>query len=307
MKKIVISEFMNIEAVESLRSNYEVVFDATLVDDPERLKRELNNAHALIVRNRTQVTAELLNLAPHMKVVGRLGVGLDNISLDECKKRAITVIPATGSNDRSVAEYVIGSALILLRNAFVSSELTANGEWPRNKMIGQELSGKVFGFLGFGAIARETARIAGVFNCPLMAHDPFVDQSIFTKQQCENVSLTKLFSSADIISIHLPLTDNTKNLVNRDLLEKMKSTACLINTSRGGIVNELALIDLLRNKKILGAALDVFEHEPIVGEKAKPFAQVRNLLCSPHIAGVTEESNVRVSAMIAKEVAISLG
>ena len=306
MKKIVISEFMDEAAVDMLRQSFSVEYHPQLVDSTDSFYQALADADALIVRNRTIVDGSLLDRAPKVRAVGRLGVGLDNISLDECKMRSVKVIPATGCNDRSVAEYVIGCSMILIRQAYTSSARTVAGEWPRAEMIGQELSGKTFGFVGFGAIARETARIAKVFDCPIIGYDPFVSDDVFVEQNCTRKTLPELFIDADVISVHVPLNDSTRSMINCDTLGKMKKTAILINSARGGVVDEPALCQALKDGTIAGCALDVFASEPIEGDKALPFSGVPNLLLTPHIAGVTKESNVRVSAYIAQEIAKAL-
>ena len=297
---------MDQAAVDSIKGKHEIVFDATLVDKQEELVSELKSATGLIVRNRTIVNAKLLDHAPDLKVVGRLGVGLDNISLPECEKRGIRVIPATGCNDQSVAEYVICCAMLLLRKAYLSSDLTVAGKWPRSDMIGFELAGKVFGFIGWGAIAKETALRAKAFNCPMIAYDPYVSDDDPSWGDCRKVSLEELFKTADVISLHVPLNAGTKNLINAESIAQMKKTSIIINAARGGVVDEHALVARLKEKAIHGAAIDVFEQEPIVGERAALFQGVDNLLLTPHIAGVTAESNVRVSAMIATEVSNEL-
>lgn len=306
MKKIVISEFMDEKAVDSIRDTHKIVYSPTLVDRMDELLVELKDADGLIVRNRTLVTAELLDKSPQVKVVGRLGVGLDNISLDECAKRDIKVFPATGCNDQSVAEYVMCCAMMLIRKAYLSSSLTASGSWPRSEMIGCELAGKTFGFVGWGAIARETASRVRAFGCPMIGYDPFIEVDDKRWQDCKPVSLDELFKQSDIISLHVPLNKETKNLVNSDTIAMMKKSAVLINAARGGVVDEPALIEALRAGSIQGAALDVFAQEPIVDEKSKIFKDVENLILTPHIAGVTAESNVRVSAMIARVVSEAL-
>ena len=207
MPDVVVTEFMDEEALAPLHAAYSVLYDATLVDRPADLAPALRNARALIVRNRTQVRAALLDAAPRLEVVGRLGVGLDNIDVDLCKTRGIAVFPATGANDIAVAEYVVASALLLLRKAYAATDAMIAGTWPRNALMGREVSGKVLGLVGFGAIARETATRARALGMSLIAFDPMLDadQPVWRAHACEKVALDALLARADVVSMHVPL------------------------------------------------------------------------------------------------------
>lgn len=305
--RIVISEFIDAAAVTSLARDFDVRYDAALVERPAELGVELGSADALIVRNRTQVDAALLAGAPRLKVVGRLGVGLDNIDLPACEARRIDVIPATGANARSVAEYVIGAALLLRRQAYGASAAVAAGEWPRAALAqGRELSGSTLGVVGFGSIGRLVAELAHRLGMRVIGFDAAIapDSSSWAEQHTVPRPLDDLLHEADVVSLHLPLTDDTRRLLDARRLSLMKRDAILINTSRGGIVDEAALAATLRGGTLGGAALDVFEHEPLAAGSA--LAGCPRLLLTPHIAGVTRESNARVSALVAHEVAAAL-
>jgi (S)-sulfolactate dehydrogenase len=302
MPDIVIAEFMEEGAVAALSARYETLYDPELVASPEALAGRLAGARALIVRNRTRVNEQLLAAADALRVVGRLGVGLDNIALEACRARGIAVIPATGANVDSVAEYVIAGAVLLRRGAWFATEEVAAGHWPRDRLVGREVLGATLGLIGFGAIARAAARRAGALGMGVMAHDPYVADGDPAWAQC-NVAprpLQALLEEADVVSVHVPLSDATRNLIDAAALARMKPDAALINTARGGIVDEPALADALRSGRLAGAMLDVFETEPLPG--GGPLAGVPNLVLTPHIAGVTRESNVRVSRMIAEKV-----
>lgn len=302
---IVISEFMDEEAVATLAAAYPTLYDPDLVDRPADLARLAAGCRALVVRNRTQVRGALLEGAVRLEAVGRLGVGLDNIDVEACHRRSIAVLPASGANDVSVAEYVITTAMILLRGAYYATFKVAAGQWPRNALInGREISGKVLGLVGFGAIARETAVRARALGMTVIAHDPFVasDHPSWTTVGATPASLDDVMSRSDVVSLHVPLTQDTRNLVDSMALDLMKSDAILINAARGGVVDEPALAQALKDGKIGGAALDVFESEPLKGEAAVNFEGCPNLILTPHIAGVTAESNVRVSAVTAQNV-----
>ncbi len=249
----------------------------------------------------------LLGMGPKLKVVGRLGVGLDNIDVEACRARSIKVIPATGANDLSVAEYVITAALMLLRRAWLRSEEVAGGAWPRQSMMGRELAGKTMGLVGYGSIAREVAWRAHMMGMSVVAYDPFLAADHPGWQIARNVSLDAVLELADVVSLHTPLTDATRNMIDASSLTKMKPDAILVNAARGGIVDEAALADALKGNRIGGAALDVFATEPLTAEAGAKFAALPNLILTPHVAGVTEESNERVSHLIADKVLEVLG
>ncbi len=302
--KIVISEFMDESAVGALRRRFAVVYDPALVDRRPELLERLLDAPALIVRNRTQVNAELLDAAPRLRVVGRLGVGLDNIDVAACRSRGIEVIPATGANALAVAEYVIATAMVLLRGAYLSSARVAAGEWPRARLSeGRETAGKTLGLVGFGGIGRSTAGLARALGMRAVAHDPLVPAGspVWAETGVHPRGLEALLGEADAVSLHVPLTGQTRGLLDGARIATMKRGAVLINTSRGGIVDEAALAEALRGGKLAGAALDVFEREPL--PPGSPLAGAPNLVLTPHVAGVTHESNARVSSMIADKVA----
>lgn len=302
--KIIISEFMDEAAVGQLRARFDVNYDPGLVDRPDDLLGVLSGADALIVRNRTQVTKQLLASASKLKAVGRLGVGLDNIDVPACEHRNIRVLAATGANAQAVAEYVITAAMVLLRSAFFSSLDVANGAWPRARLSsGREIGGKVLGLVGFGGIGRLTAGLAHRLGMSVCAYDPALAPNAKTWREtgaCP-LPLDQLVAGADVISLHLPLLDSTKGLFDAARIARMKPGAILVNTSRGGIVDEAALIIALEQGLIGGAALDVFEHEPL--KAGNSFPPLPNLILTPHIAGVTVESNQRVSQLIAERIA----
>lgn len=302
LSDIVISEFMDDAAIDDLRRDFSVHYDKALVDRPDELARVLGDARALIVRNRTQVRGVLLQAGSKLQAIGRLGVGLDNIDVAACEARGIAVLPASGANDVSVAEWVIAAMLILIRGAFGSSADVLAGRWPRERLIGGEIFGRTLGLIGFGSIARETASRARALGMRIIATDPFVgpDAPAWTKHDVERVDLDTLLTSADAVSLHVPLNAETRNLIDAARLAQMKRSAILLNAARGGVVDEAELADALNAGKIAGAALDVFAGEPL--RAGSPLAGAPNLIATPHIAGVTEESNVRVSAVTARNV-----
>ena len=303
MARIVICEFIDERALPALRAKHDVVYDPKLVDDLPRLKAEAASADAFIVRNRTQVRGDLLAALKVCKVVGRLGVGLDNIDVPGCEARGMQVIPATGANALSVAEYVIGTAMLLLRGAYQSTATVADGKWPRNALSnGRETAGKTLGLIGFGSIGQLTAKLARGLGMEVIAYDAMMagDHPAYAANGVRAVGLDALIAGADVISLHVPLVDSTKNLFNATRIASMKRGAVLINTARGGIVDEVALAAALKSGQIGGAAIDVFASEPLPA--SAHFADCPNLLLTPHIAGVTAEANERVSFLIAEKV-----
>ena len=285
-----------------------MIYAPELYKDRPALIAALQNIEALVVRNLTQVNEEVLAGAAKLKVVGRLGVGLENIELSACAKRNIKVIPATGANAESVAEYVVGAAVALTRGFIPATTATFNGEWPRPRFSGyHEFLGKTIGIVGFGSIGRIVAKKAHAFGLRCVAYDPMLsgDSVELDGFSVPLLSLSELLSESDAITLHLPFLPDTKNLFNAATLDQIKEGACLINTARGGIVDEKALADRLRSGRLGGAAIDVFSTEP--AKDLSHFAGIENLILTPHIAGVTQESNERVSQMIADEVNRFLG
>ena len=304
---ILITEFMDDAAVAALRARHDTVYDPGLADRQAEIPGKMAGVQALIVRNRTQVTEALLAAAPDLACVGRLGVGLDNIDMAACESRGVTVYPATGANNLSVAEYVITAAMTLLRRAWFSNAAMLAGEWPRQACAGRELAGKTLGLIGFGAIARDTARLARSLGMEIVAFDPFVQAGDPGLGGTRLLSLDEVLARSDVVSLHVPLTNETRHLIGESALRRMRKDAIVVNAARGGVVDEAALAAALEDGRIGGAALDVFETEPLTAEAAERFAGLSNLVLTPHIAGVTEESNTRVSALIAERVLVHLG
>jgi (S)-sulfolactate dehydrogenase len=303
MARIVITEFIDERVLPALRAKHDVLYDAKLVDDPARLLKEAASADALIVRNRTQVRGELLAALSHCRVVGRLGVGLDNIDVPGCEARGIKVIPATGANALSVAEYVIASAMLLLRGAYQHTGAVAAGQWPRPALSnGREIAGKTLGLIGFGSIGQLTAKLARALGMTVMAFDAMMDRDhpAYASLGVAPAGLDEVIASSDVISLHVPLVDGTRNLFDAQRIAAMRRGAVLINSARGGIVDEPALAAALKSGHLGGAAIDVFGQEPL--PVAAHFADCPNLLLTPHIAGLSVESNERVSFLIADKV-----
>ncbi|AOB32085.1 3-phosphoglycerate dehydrogenase [Bordetella sp. H567] len=304
---IVISEFMDTGAVDLLRRDFQVLYEPDLVDRRADLLKAVAEADALIVRNRTRVDGEVLAAGRRLRAVGRLGVGLDNIDVPACRERGIHVLPATGANARAVAEYVVTSVLVLTRGVYHNSSQVAQGAWPRTAMSnGREVHGRTLGVVGFGGIGRMTARLAQGLDMRVVAYDPMLPGTdpVWRETQVEPVSLDALLAGADAVTLHIPLTEGTRKLIDGPRIAAMKDGAVLVNTARGGIVDEAALAQALRDGKLRGAAMDVFGEEPLPA--GSPLAGAPNLILTPHVAGLSVEANTRVSDMVAQRVAAVL-
>jgi (S)-sulfolactate dehydrogenase len=307
MARIVISEFMDERAVTQLAALHDVLYDPLLVDDMPRLITEAQGADVLVVRNRTQVRNALLSAMRRCKIVGRLGVGLDNIDVAGCEAKGMRVIPASGANALSVAEYVITSAMMLLRGAYASTPAVAAGQWPRVPLSeGRETAGQTLGIIGFGAIGQTTARLAQALGMQVIAFDAMLaaDAPVFAQTGVRPVPLDALVASADVVSLHVPLVDTTRGLFNAARIAAMKPGAILINTSRGHIVDLPALVAALRAGRLGGAAIDVFDVEPL--QASAMLQDCPRLLLTPHVSGLSLQANERVSFMIADKILESL-
>ena len=301
MKKVLITEFMEQDSVDKMSENFDVTYDTSLHENQAKLSSLIVNTDAVIVRNKTQLTEDLLSKADQLTFVGRLGVGLDNIDTDYCSNNGIFVQPATGMNADSVAEYVITCSLSLLKNIPIAHHGTSSGQWPRTSIDSRELGGKTLGLLGFGVIGKKVSRLAQVFGAKVIAYDPFVKESEASKHNVSLVKQEDLFDLSDVISIHLPLTDQTRNLINARSFNLMKQNPIIINSSRGSIVNEKDLLRAYSEKIISGFALDVYSSEPVEEDFYKHISNSMNCILTPHNSGVTTESNVRVSQFIAEK------
>ena len=300
--KILIPELIHAQSLERLRAEHEVVFDPTLFLRHDELLIQAQDADAIIVRARTQIRGDLLDALKVCKAVGRLGVGLDNIDVPACQARGIEVIPAIGANARSVAEYVITCALLLLRYSHFSvSHALSEGQWTRPAIPeGYEVEGRTFGIIGFGSIGRLTGRLASRLDMRVVAYDPSPLPAAASDFECQMLTLDEVLACSDVVSLHVPLLPETQGLINADRLALMKPGSVLINAARGGIVDEPALAQALKAGHLQAAALDVFDDEPL--PSGSVLAGVPNLLLTPHIAGVTADSELRVGELVSDRI-----
>lgn len=270
-----------------------------LIDEVTSEKIDLTKIDGLMIRSATKVTAELLDSMPSLKIIGRAGVGVDNINIKEATKRGIVVLNAPDGNTISTAEHTFAMMASLMRNIPQAHSTLKNGEWKRNKYIGSELFGKTLGIIGMGRIGSELAKRARVFGMTVIVFDPFL-----TKERAENLgvqlsSFEDLLSEADIITVHTPLTKETKGLLNEKTLSMTKKGVYLLNCARGGIIDELALAHFIENGHVAGAALDVFEVEP-PGEH--PLLKFDSVIATPHLGASTKEAQLNVATQVAKEI-----
>jgi phosphoglycerate dehydrogenase-like enzyme len=301
MKKILITEFMEQDSINLIAKKFNITYDPKLCENVKDLVAQIHFFDAIIVRNKTQVNDSVLQKARNLKFIGRLGVGLDNIDTDFCEKNNIFVQSAAGMNADSVAEYVINCSLSLLKNIPLMHQGTITGQWPRTSIESRELQGKTMGLIGFGIIGKKVSKLAQAFGSRIIAYDPFVPSSTESKYKISLVEQQELFEIADIISIHLPLNTETKDLLNYNSFSLMKKKPIIINSSRGSIVNERDLIRAYQDNLISGFALDVYESEPVKENFFKEIDNTMNCILTPHVAGVTNESNTRVSQFIAEK------
>ncbi len=308
MAEIVITEFVDDATVQNLSQDYQVHFDPTLVDQQQNLPILLQDCRALIVRNRTQVTSKLLKSGPNIQVIGRLGVGLDNIDTEACQEQGIEVCPAIGANSISVAEYSIAAMLILLkRGIFDVRERVIAGEWPRTELMGLEAAGRSFGLIGYGAISREVAKRAQALGMQVTAFDPFINEDDPVWDIAKKATLDEIITTNNVISCHVPLNNDTYHVIDETAIARMRKGTIVINASRGGVVDEKAIIAGLKSKKLGGAALDVFEYEPLDQKSGAEFRDTPNLLITPHVAWATEEADIKTGTVTVANVRRVLG
>lgn len=259
----------------------------------EELLREVHNYDVLAIRVDTTIDKQILDAATKLKVIASGTTGVNHIDVEYAKKKGVEVISLQGANTIATAEHALALMLSLMRNVPAAHSSLLSGKWNRAAFIGTELFGKKLGIVGFGRIGRDIAKVAIHFGMQILAYDPYLPEQVFAEHNATSItSLDEIFSQADIITLHVLLTEETKNMVNTKKLALMKSTAVLINCSRGEIVSEADLVAALKSKKIAGAALDVFVQEPLPADSQLiDYAQQHhNLILTPHIAGSTKEA-----------------
>lgn len=291
---ILITEDLQAPAIEALAGKFTVVREPLLWKDATQLKAALEDARTVMVRNQTQLTANVLAAAPKLIGVGRVGVGLDNIDLKAATERGITVIAPLDANAVSVAELTIGLLLALARKIPQADRSTKAGGWDRRGCTGIELAGKTLAICGFGRIGKMVAKRAAVFGLKLLVFDPFVkpgDATLADTGATLCLKLEEAMAQADFVTTHSPLTPETKRMFNERTFAVMKRGAFFVNTSRGGVVDEVALLAALQRGHLAGAALDVREVEP--PKERSAFETMDNVILLPHVGSFTHEAQTR--------------
>ena len=294
---ILISEDVWGTPFQKLEGSFPIIRNDDLWNDPEKLKASLKDVTALVVRNRTKVTAEIIAAAPKLKVIARAGVGLDNIDIKAADAAGVVVVAGLGANAVSVGELTLGLALALLRNVPGHDVATRDGGWVRTP--GRELSGLTWGLLGCGATGLATAKLLQGFGCSVIGYDPYA-------KNLSNIELTTfddVLKRSDVVSIHMPSTAETNGSINATSLALMKPDAIIVNVGRGEVINEADLIAALKAKTIAGAALDVRAQEPPVKGEMET---IPNLILTPHVAGITKESQLRINQILTSNIELVL-
>jgi len=295
--KIVVAEKISAAAVDLLREPRWVVVTPDNMEGG--LAKQLESADALIVRSAVQVNAELLSKARKLRVIGRAGVGVDNIDLDPATRQGIAVMNTPGANAVAVAEHTLAMMLAMARHLCRANDLMHAGKWEKKSLQGTELRGKTLGIVGLGRVGMEVARRARPFGMEIVAHDPFVSVVVAKEQGIRMASLEELYAAADYVTLHVGLTPQTMGMIDAETIKKMKRGVRLVNCARGELIDEAALIQALKQGHIAGAALDVFTDEPL---KNSPLVALDNVLLTPHIGGSTFEAQEAVGYQIALQV-----
>jgi len=302
--KILITDKMAEEAIQVLKkAGHEVVFDEM---DHDKLLQEIGKYDALMVRGRTKVAAEIVKAGAkgNIKVIGRAGIGVDNVDIKTAAEHKIPVVNAPTGATASVAELAIGHMLSLSRHNTKATSTMKKGEWAKKQLKGSELDGKTLGLIGTGNIGKLTGKLAQCLGMKVVGYDPFISKEDMKKDGIKKIEeLGDLMSKSDFISLHLPHIPATHYIVNEEMISKMKPTAYIINCSRGGTVDEKALYNALKNDKIAGAGLDVFETEP---PKDNPLLDLDNVVLTPHLGANTKEGQIKAGTVCAEQINLVL-
>jgi D-3-phosphoglycerate dehydrogenase len=296
--RLLVSDPLSEEGLKILREVKDFQVDVKTDLKPEDLKKIIKEYDALLVRSATKVTKEIIDAAENLKVIGRAGVGLDNVDLEAATQKGIIVMNTPGGNTISTAEHTMSMILALARNIPQASSSTKKGEWKRSKFMGIELYGKILGIIGFGRIGKEVAKRALSFNMKIMTYDPFLSREVAETMGIEVVELKELLRDSDYITVHTPLTEETKHMISNDEFALMKKGVRLINCARGGIIDEAALINAIKEGKVAGVAIDVFEKEPPAPENE--LLKLDNVVVTPHLGASTEEAQINVAIEVAE-------
>ena len=298
--KVLISDNLHPAGVAVLEAqpNIEVVNRPGL--KPEELKEIIKDVDALVIRSATKVTAEILDAAHRLKVVGRAGTGLDNVDIPTASKRGVVVMNTPGGNTITTGEHALSLMMALARNIPQAAQSMREGKWEKKKFQGSELFNKTLGVIGMGRIGTVVAERALGLKMRVLAYDPFITKEVAANLGVELVSLDDLFARSDFITLHTPKTKDTARLLNREAFKKMRPGVRIINCARGGLIDEGALLEALKEGKVAGAALDVYETEP--PPEDWPLRQVPNVICTPHLGASTEEAQANVAVAVCEQI-----
>jgi D-3-phosphoglycerate dehydrogenase len=295
---VLVSDNLSPRGIEILK-NAGLEVDVKTGMSPEELKACIGEYHGLIIRSATKVTADIVDAATNLKVVGRAGSGLDNVDKTAATKKGIVVMNTPGGNTITTAEHTIALMFALARQVPQATASMKAGKWEKKRFMGVELYNKTMGIVGIGNIGKQVAKRALALGMNVIGYDPYLSEENAKEMGIEKVELPALFKRSDFITIHTPITADTKNLISKKTIREMKDGARIINCARGGIVNEADLYEALKNGKVAGAALDVFEKEP-PGDS--PLLTLDNVICTPHLGAATEEAQENVAVAIAEQV-----
>ena len=296
--KVLIADAINEKGIENLKEVAEVVVDTSIT--PEELANTIHEYDGIVVRSRTKLTADIIKKADNMKIIARAGVGVDNIDLDAATEKGIMVVNSPESTSITVAEHTMGLLLTMARKLSIADKSVKDGKWEKKKFMGVELRNKTLGVIGMGRIGSQVVNRCKAFEMDAMAYDPYLPEEVAKQMGVELTDLDTVLKNADFITIHVPLTPETKHLISTEQFEIMKDTAFITNCARRGIIDEDALYDALVNNKIGGAALDVYEEEP-PAEDSKLF-ELDNIVLTPHIAASTKEAQRDAAIIVADEI-----
>ena len=304
MNKILVSDALSEEGLKVFKESKELVVDVKTDLKPEALKEIIKDYDALVVRSATKVTKDVIESAKKLKVIGRAGVGLDNVDLEAATQKGIIVMNTPGGNTISTAEHTFSMILVLSRNIAQANSSMKKGEWKRSKFMGVELYNKVLGIIGFGRIGSEVAKRALSFGMRVLTYDPFLSKQVAENIGVEIAELKKILTESDYITVHTPLTDETKHMISDKEFGAMKKGVRIINCARGGIIDELALVRALKEQKVAAAAMDVFESEPLSPDSE--LLKFDTVITTPHLGASTEEAQINVAIEVAQVVRDSL-
>src|SRR5512136_2688479 len=299
MKRVLVSDPLSKRGLEILERAKNLEYDLKTGLSPEELKKIIPEYDGIIVRSETKLKGDIIEAGKRLKVIGRAGIGLDNVDLPAATKKGIVVMNTPQENAIAAAEHTIAMILSISRKIPQATASMKAGKWEKKKFMGVELYNKTLGLIGIGVIGTIVVDRARALKMKVIGYDPFLSKEVAEKKGFELVSLDELLARSDFITVHTPLTDETRSLIAKEAMTKMKKGVILVNCARGGIINEKDLYDAIQAGKVAGAALDVFEKEPAIGN---PLLELESVISTPHLGAATEEAQENVSIAIAQQI-----